>query len=460
MKWLIILILISCGKHQEPAAIDFQDSDGDLIINENDSEKEIANFETLGPVKGVLRIDSDVLTEVSFSNENKLEQKTIDLLIKNERYIKSEDYFSEWSKINLEKLDLSKFRSMKQYNLTMSFDSDSDQADEIAIVQDHKIRNLGPWLKTIRLNFSYDDLKSLIEGGSYLSLRKKFRKAPFSGESQDLSIKNKTNRIYFFDGKISKIFYISKELSLKKIMDIFEIKEYSAITDDGLFFNSDLEQHDQWLTRELSTGDKVIVFSNPKSMKEEFIKKYHYTKTIIKRENGQSVSKLKINKPVESMTYLRIKKVVKSVRTFTESRVLRTHATGGPRSREGYTFDCVHSFRNIASEAFLDPSFSDLLDNVRITSNKEIISVDILRNAQIVEQKSLQGVYWELKLHAAFDNLEISLIPKEKSSFVVTGEYTNNCGTFGSISTGPNSLTNYEGVYSLEIESLVEKIDD
>ena len=72
MKWLILILFISCGKHESPSAIDLRDEDGDQILNymeASQEQKHIANFETLGAIKGTLKIHHLNPVEIKFSNE-------------------------------------------------------------------------------------------------------------------------------------------------------------------------------------------------------------------------------------------------------------------------------------------------------------------------------------------------------------------------------------------------------
>ena len=44
MKYLLmILLIVSCGKHEQPAMQDYQDSDGDKIPNSLDSNKYVSD---------------------------------------------------------------------------------------------------------------------------------------------------------------------------------------------------------------------------------------------------------------------------------------------------------------------------------------------------------------------------------------------------------------------------------
>lgn len=95
MKWLILLALVSaCGKHQEPKALDYRDSDGDQIQNyqETELDKYVANFESLGSISGVLRFNAEKTIELTFNNEHDLNTKTLDLMTANAERVKLEDY--------------------------------------------------------------------------------------------------------------------------------------------------------------------------------------------------------------------------------------------------------------------------------------------------------------------------------------------------------------------------------
>lgn len=40
MKWFILIILFACGKHDEPKQLDLRDSDGDQVLNYQESTLE------------------------------------------------------------------------------------------------------------------------------------------------------------------------------------------------------------------------------------------------------------------------------------------------------------------------------------------------------------------------------------------------------------------------------------
>src|SRR6478752_2625999 len=105
MKWLILLALVtSCGKHSEPPAVDLKDSDGDQVQNYKEKTelgKYVANFEKLKEVKGSLRFINDRPVEIQFSNSHDLNVQTINMITGNENQLRSERYFSEWSKVTL-----------------------------------------------------------------------------------------------------------------------------------------------------------------------------------------------------------------------------------------------------------------------------------------------------------------------------------------------------------------------
>ena len=133
MKWLILLMLVACGKHEEPAALDFRDSDGDQVQNayESDFDKYIANVEKLGIIKGVLKFNTGKeIEEISFTNKIDLNEKTLKLIVSNEKRIKKEDYFSETSILRLEEVKNMPLEA-KQYSLQLEFLATNVSPDEL-----------------------------------------------------------------------------------------------------------------------------------------------------------------------------------------------------------------------------------------------------------------------------------------------------------------------------------------
>lgn len=449
MKWLILLALVaSCGKHTEPKALDYKDSDGDQIQNykETEFDKYVANFETLGDVKGVIRFNADKLYEIKFTNQHNLDASTLELMTGNYAKLKQQEYFSEWSNVVLE--DKAEVPSLKQAQYTISFElvSGSDKPDEILLVTGKESLNLGIWEENKTATLSSNDLNALINGSAKLVLVKKFKPKMKFFDETDITIKEKTYRVYYHDGKESKIFYVSKDLEFGNFLKMKEIYKHVSVTEDDFFFKSWELDETNWYTRNLANGDKVVAKSKLSKLREKFKENYTIQKKVISRINGNIVSTLDLNNKPGAKVYLRIRSLTQTVRTFAANN--RTYQVGGGGGgREGNSSGRVtcHSFQTlVADESQKKPD----LDQV----------VNQFNHPEIFDQglsgiPSESGLFWELKAISPAENMRLALNNLPESTYVQTGEYRNNCNP-----EARGQRTNTEGKLSLEVESYVEKI--
>ena len=68
MKWLLLILLVSCGKEEMPKAIDLRDADGDQIINaeEINDDVYIADFTPINEINGQLSFASGTVVKKEF----------------------------------------------------------------------------------------------------------------------------------------------------------------------------------------------------------------------------------------------------------------------------------------------------------------------------------------------------------------------------------------------------------
>ena len=454
MKWLILLTLIACGKHEEPNKLDLRDSDGDQVLNHQESELEkyVADIEPLGKVQGVMKLNLDKIIEIPFSNELDIKNNALSLIVSNEDRLKHEEYFSEWSKLrfsgNLAKLNL----TSSHYLIHLQFESGSDKAQELVLKHGTETILLGEWSEVMKIQLSAQNLSSLLEGTSFLSLRKKFQKSPLFEDNQDGTIREKTYRVHFFDGKKSKILYVARSLAFPDLLKLMNIKA-KAISEDELFFNSDLVEAPRWYMRELKTGGKVIVFSDLEKLNEKILENYIYHKEVLSRVNGKASSTFHFNNPENAKIFVRISSAKYTQRTFIETKKRRTHGGGGGGGREGNAnsgYRCTHYLRNIKKEQ----SYSSNLQDVFVNLGQE----ETIFNSYVEEEMSEKGVFWEMKLNQPAPNLAWQFINRPSSTYTVTGEYRNSCGDGANRGRGAAYSTNTEGKFEVVIESYVEKI--
>lgn len=456
MKWLILLSLIACGKHEQPKKLDLRDSDGDQVLNyqEGALDKYVADFEPLGKVKGVMKFTLDKIIELPLTNELDLRDAALSLAVANEERISTEEYFSEWSKLRLKKTIAPVDLKSSQFQLHLQFENGSAEAEELLLKAGKEIISLGPWSNFMKLQLSRENLSALLEGKAFFMLKKKFPKSPLFQEGQAGTIKDKTYRVHFFDGSRSRILYVSNELEFSELLRHMDIRA-KIITEDELFFNWHLIEKDQWHVRSLKDGDKALIFTNLEVLRKEFLKNYTYQKKVLSRVNGKAASVFHFNNQEGAKVYVRISSAQFTHRTFVESRKRKLHGGGGGGGREGSAespYKCTHYLRNVKKESVILSNLENLFSNLG--------EEETLLASEIEEQISGKGPYWEVKLNQPAANLEWSFINRPSSTFTVTGEYDNSCGSNANRGRGAAYKTNHEGKFEVVIESFVEKIGE
>ena len=449
MKWLILLVLISCGKHEEPTARDIQDSDGDQILNyeESDFDKYIAQYDSLGSIRGKIRFTDGQNFEIPFSNDLDLRKNSFDLMVLKERKIRKEDYFTEWSKLRIESSDLTKL-TREEFQVYLQFETASDGVDEIVLIEKDKSSSLGKWLSELRLSLSRDRLKDLIEGRSFIFLKKNFKKSPLFNTASEETIRNSTYRVHYYDGTSSKILYVAKKLSFREFQEHLGIKA-TEMSADNFFFHTSISLQNQWFSRELSSGDKVLIYTDFETLKETFKNKHHYQKKIVLRENGIPKTSLHLNNKHGAAVYLRIKEFYRTKRDFAESTTERWFGGGGGKEEGSTRYRCGANFRNITNETTILPELSELFENLQ---ERPAISFQ-----EVQENMGEEGIFWEMKLNSEETNIILTLNQLPSSTYTVTGEFSTNCREG---KPAPSYSTNTEGKMAFEVESYVEKMEE
>lgn len=448
MKWLILIILVACGKHEEPKKLDYADSDGDQVLNyeEADYEKYVANFETYGKISGVLRVNIDNVKEIPFSNEVDLNSRTLDLLTANADRINTGDYFEEWSRLNLKEEKFLKDLKLLYYQASLYFEQKLDPADEIVLMIDKGSVSLGVWQQNMKITLSKEQLQHLSEKKASLAVKKKFRRSPIFDVDSDNTIQNKTYRVFVNDGETSKILYVSKNLEFEGLLKLLNIKARELVSEDVFFFNTHLPGETEWLYRHFKNGDRVLAFSDMDHLRTHILKHYHYQKKVVSRENGYTAQRLQLSNKPGAKVFLKVRSIQQTMQEFYTTQVRKRHGGG----RDVGVWDCTHHLRHVKSGNS---------QSLHLTYLMEKFPVLAFNGADILEQTDNTGIFWELRLNSLSENAEIAILPLKPESYIVTGEYSNSCKdiliTRGSYGV---HMTNPEGKLSFEVESFVEKI--
>ncbi len=448
MKWIILILLVSCGKHESPPPVDLGDHDGDQILNHletSDKEKYIANFEPLGVIKGSIIINNSYPIEVKFSNNGDDKKRAIKLMTNKSNDLSRKEYFSEWNNLILKRS--SDFHQLNQmsYVLELNFDYTELRPDELYLIEGDEHTRLASWNQNMKITLSHDKVHRLLNGKATLSLKRNLPQIIQNYVSSDQSIKDKTYRVHFFDGNKSSIFYVSRKLTFKAFKDLYDIRETEQYSEESIFFNYSETAPPLWYEKNLKNGDQILVYASPQQLKETLLKRFQYNKNVIQRKNGFPASPLTLISSKGSV-YLRIKGT-KSERSFEESVVRKNYVEGNPL-HGGTIVKCNHLVRQISSEVNLPISYQELVGEM-IINRGEISRVE--------EQTLTEGVVWEMKIRSFENSLNLNLRALPFSTYVITGEYGPLCRKY--VLT-PAQNTSTEGYLTLEIESYIEKNEE
>lgn len=451
MKWLVLILIVSCGKHQSPPAVDLLDADGDQILNYQEAseiEKNLANFEPLGAIKGSLKFLHHGTVELAFSNSIDHKNNALGLITGRDDDTSHREYFSEWSHIEFEKKIFFNDLKNSDYTLHLQFETTGTTPEEVVLITPNERLSLGQWEPNLKIKLSSQGLASLLEGTSKLAFRKKFRQGDYYQVSADQSIKDNTYRIYFFDGEKSNVYYAARSLPYERFKQLKAVKHAETYVQDEIFFNG-VDQSPQWYEREFQNGDKALVYASPALMRESLLKRFEYRKRKMIRINGAPQNMKALRSFPGAIIYLEISALNKTMRTFQESELNKNYRVGS-LSREGYEFNCRHRLRHIKEEKIIPATIEDFFSNSHFT-NTEFKRVE--------ETINEQGPIWKMRFESLGVLNQLGLNFRDPATFVITGEYAPSCQDNGRVVKIEEAYqTNNEAQLTYVIESYVEKL--
>ncbi|WPU65775.1 hypothetical protein [Peredibacter starrii] len=450
MRWLIFLLIISCGKHQEPKALDLRDNDGDQIVNANelDGDNYIANVETIGSMKGKLLVQHNGILEVDFNNQT---MNASEVITASEKKISETKYFSEGSKILMENAPKLEFKS-NLYKVSLQFNETNSHPDEIYFSHDSRKFFVTEWKKFVSFELTSSDLKLIMEGNAHFILTKKYAKKASGFEaSEDITVTRKTYRVFLGEESKSRVLYVSKQHEFEELLKDLKIYQSTEIKEDDLFFHAKEISNKTWFYRHFKNGDKALVYSEIQNLSELFKKRFTITKQVVSRENGKTLNELKIDNKNLPQIYLKIRPS-RTMRKFRPDQKQTKHSEGGGGGREGngrswsYCTHFLTLFENLAPEA---PLAWEVIGELGL-HGKEF---------QYQEEYDEKGSYLNIKAATTENEIKLSLPNRPATTFKITGQNTVKCDSGNKHVISPPVSTNEEAKFSLEIESYVEKLN-
>lgn len=432
MKWLLLIMLIACGKHQEPKAVDQRDSDGDQILNNLDADMFVAEHAVLKEVSGTLKIYGERLTEVAFQNTVNPVNGLFSI-VKNEKKMDF-TYFTEWSTLGLAPVIFSD--NATEFKLEIITDIKSDIPDEVIFGE-----RINRWKPAMVFKVKRDEVLNLLSGKQSIVMRKLAPKAKFFQQAPDESIRSKTYRVVMYNGNESKVYYVSNELGRDEFLKKMEIKDTNVLNETEIFY-LDESDHPQWFIREVK-NHLFIARASSTQIKQYFLNQFEYKKTLLRRENGTVLNHIEIKSSPDSRVYFKARSLNQKNLSFSEEQRKRTRRVGGG-GRDGSpdVEVCTYPFRMVSSEKNLRSDFPNVMHELELQGQ-------IYPAYHDVDEK---GFFWSGELSVT-PGSNIKFKSRPESTYTTVGNYSNGCWNAES-----SVRMNSEAFIELEIETYVEKI--
>lgn len=446
MKFLLFLLVISCGQHKEPKTLDLRDSDGDNEWNHaeilNGRDQFVANYSPLKELSGTMSfLTGQGLTKeikVSFNNKTDLKKYALHGLTFNKKALVRNDYFGEMSKINLVNPELTPtFIKQDFYDVNLNFNLVKEKPKSLFLISEGEEVLLGEWSQDMQVRLGKDDLDRLLSGKIYFSLKK------FVSPETYRSIQSQTYKTIVFDGKETHIFYVSKALSVASFQKKLKIKPQSI--DDLDILNIPFSGlRDQWWKRKIE-NDWVFVYSKVDELKKSYLEGFEKKMTTIRRLEGVSTNIASVTKKEEAKIIFKFRsgKLVKKIFKQT-SGVLN-------RGQHDDRYECPFTDRTVTKQDKKTLGMSEFKKLITLKVGGAIVDLKNQPGMQIIEGSDELGIYWNLILYAPVRDLKLSLESLTKNVFVQVGRI-KDCQRVSMRLVSP------ETSFVIPVETFVEKI--
>lgn len=457
MKYLLMLLLLaSCGKHEEPASQDLGDTDGDHIINKfetSDFEKNVADITPFGQIEAELRFQQGMVqvekSNIVLENRTNLSAYTKSLMVNNISGLTMDDYFSEQAILRLKDGQIQAAIKEKTIPVIIVFKNFNQPKTLTLITKDKKI-NLGSFKSTAAITLDKDQLESILKGDSFFSLSRDTQKQFFIN-SQEEDIKEKTYRVFMDNGSEVKVYYVAKEYPFLKFLEHFKIASFQQIEEANLLTTAHATTLPAWWVRSLNSRDKIVIYENLKNLADHYFSGFKKEKHTVQRVNGQTQANLILEKPVAAKALIKIRpNQINS--NFNESSKNERYRRGRP-SESGDTWNCNNYFRTEVNTTPAAVSEQDIRH-----------ALDVRIDGQLFEYYPLEigedelGTFWEIAIPTGVRKLEMSLKNLPASAYFQTGLFYSKCDGRYPAPQIVQNLRTIEKQLDLNIEAFIENI--
>lgn len=457
MKYLFLVLLAACGKHDMPRALDLADTDGDQIFNEyetSDFSKYVADITPLNTVQAELKIKqgkSEVVNStIEFENTLDFANYTKDLMVKHLMALPVDDYFSHYSILRIKKGSAVTL-TQDQIPAKLKLEG-TDEAVHLTLITREKREFLGTFTKTIEVEFSKTTLEKIVSGEFSLAVSRNVRTF-FDTPSQETTVKEKTYRVFVNDGTSAKIYYVSKLVSFEEFLKMLGISSPLPIEGANLLTTNHPFGSPVWWVRNLNEMDKVLVREDLRILSDHFLAGLSYQRSDLIRENGRVTGNLNLLKKASARALIKIRVASQSKNQFDEWQGKERYRTRGGREDADFEY-CYFMVRRLNSSVEIPVGVSTLRENLLVMLNHQVSD-----DFELVPGNDESGYFWEVRFVNGITSFDLIISDLPAHTFTGVGLYEKGCPA----DKGPQVNTvpvNFEHKLHLVYESYVEKLID
>jgi hypothetical protein len=445
MKFLILLIFISCGKDKVPPAMDLYDADGDSIANEFEAkdDKFVAQVLKLNEFRGMMRIDFSEreFEEIPFSTKIDTHKDILRLLLKTRPRL--DPHFGEWATIRLKRFVKKEIQEKKIHSIRLRFESNTQHPTAIYYLSTEGLRRLKSWDSDMTLYLNSQEVENILLGKGRFVLANQW----FEDHAQQVSAR--TYRVYMQKADGPSVFHVSKALPFNDFLKQQGIDVLRNIEQEDLFF--DHQEKATWWYRKLG-DDHVLVRSDRASLQKNYLSFFNTSQFYLRRTNGLAEGKVTFENLIDKKIYLKMK-VLRKTRTFTENSFKRTHLAG----RTMHIWDCRYDYRETVAQPLHD--VLDLWSIPQLSFKTDGENFAKAKNGFLIQAMDTHGPYFIAGV-SGIDQLSFQLGSFAKEEYLPVGIYNAKCNGGAPLEKVSWSLQHPEEMTELIMTSFVEQDEE
>ncbi len=399
MRFIFLLVLIvSCGKHQMPTYENLTDSDGDQILDRDEyKQRYVGNVAKTDSPEGSLKLNIE-----PFDKKNKvfrfhpfnIKDVTYDLITKDKLKNEYLPYLFENSFIKAEPDQTIQEKIPENFSAIFTIKPQQLKISQLYLHTSHKTLTFIPVNEVIHLSLTREILNELLAGYAYFSFR----------QSDQLKLikdmERKSYRFFISDGNKSEIKYFSRELDPMKILEMNNIEVFKNLDEENLFTTKIEQDYEGWWIKKINHNDFIIVYDSLRNLSSHFFKKAKSLKLNLKRVNGAASFPLQLRneKSGKILLVLREKRFVQIYSNGSKTSTIFPILTPGKKMCEKNDYKNRRPVAEKVNQFFIEKNFSLFVSPKSL--QEKIIWKELFDD---------KGTYWEIEIPSEVLNLYLQL---------------------------------------------------